>query len=276
MRTLILVAALILPSVAQAQRFIVQPTQDLRGWNEQQLATLGYQKYVTPDVGDVYVKPGDPEKAGYIWRFSPTMGRMAWIRPTQMGCATGQCGSTATAMAGGCADGSCSLPQAIRQSNWNAAPRPPLTPTQAPPTYPPTPPTAPTQPAIDLEKLAELVAAKMPRPKDGLDGKDGPPGPPGHPGPKGDPGERGPAGTPADVDALTAAVLEKMPPIVLQFLDKSGSVVQEEVFAFGEPIRFPALMVRTQNQAGTEVDRDAYPYPWGIQIKPLVVKVPAS
>lgn len=81
---------------------------------------------------------------------------------------------------------------------------------------------------IRIEQRLELLEQRQ--------GEPGPPGPAGPPGPKGDPGltgigsigprgpqgERGPAGTPANVDQIAEAVIEKLPPIHLKIDDPRG------------------------------------------------------
>ncbi|MFM9961464.1 MAG: hypothetical protein ACKV2Q_09575 [Planctomycetaceae bacterium] len=131
-----------------------------------------------------------------------------------------------------------------------------MAPVQAPqqPATPITPP-APAQPtAIDFEKLASTIVEKLatdPRFK----GPTGERGPPGEPGSKGDKGEPGVV----DQDALVAAVLAKLPPTRVQFLDGNGQVYEEMVVQPGQPIKLPPIVIENYSRDGKLRDKEAYP-----------------
>jgi hypothetical protein len=144
-------------------------------------------------------------------------------------------------------------------SGWNVAARndrPAISPTQAPAQPNPNPPqTAPAKPAeLDYEKLASTIVGKMAEDERFR----GPPGPTGQAGPA---GERGPPGEAAklDYDQLAAAVMAKLPPTRVQFLDGKGSVSQEFIYQPGEPILLPPTFVKQLDRNGKVFDEQAFP-----------------
>jgi hypothetical protein len=85
---------------------------------------------------------------------------------------------------------------------------------------------------------------------------------------KTDPTFRGENGKDAviDYDKLAEAMLAKMPPVQLQFLDRDGQVVEQETFPFGQPIRIKPIHVQNFDRSGNKVDEEFYPYPGPIRL----------
>jgi len=126
-------------------------------------------------------------------------------------------------------------------------------------------------------------------------GEKGDKGDPGEPGPQGPPGEKG---ADANDQAILIALFEKikndpkfkgdkgdkgepgefdhakMPPIVIQFTDKAGQVVEELPFQFDGKrfvAQFKPLPVEVYDANGKVSDYDEYPIPYGIKLKPIVL-----
>lgn len=81
-------------------------------------------------------------------------------------------------------------------------------------------------------------------------------------GPKGDKGESG------EFDHA------KMPPIVIQFTDKAGQVVEELPFQFDGKrfvAKFKPIPVGVYDSKGQMTDYDEYPVPFGLKLKPIAV-----
>lgn len=144
-----------------------------------------------------------------------------------------------------------------------STPRPstprPSTPRPVPPAVPPAiPPAAKPldllpDPLTAIERRLEAIEARLlavaatpgPQGPPGKDGTDGEPGPPGRDGTDGRDGEPGPQGSPGDaaeidLDALAAAVAERLPPIYFRTVNgRTGDLLAEpDAIRLGEGFTF--------------------------------------
>lgn len=103
-----------------------------------------------------------------------------------------------------------------------------------PPLLPPV--TSPPSAGENDKKLAEL-SAQLKALDDKLSTLKPVPGPPGPAGPPGKDGSPGPPGKEADLDALAAAVLRRLPPIQVQTYDYQNNPIDHETYPLGTPIR---------------------------------------
>jgi hypothetical protein len=121
-------------------------------------------------------------------------------------------------------------------------------------------PIEPDQPDImDLnlvpikEAIADLtVRVEVLEGKEATEGPVGPSGPAGPPGPPGMNGADGKDGQDAefDVDAVAQAIIEKLPPVIINLEDSHGNVAQQLTARLGEPIRLPPVRLSTLNNQG--------------------------
>lgn len=76
----------------------------------------------------------------------------------------------------------------------------------------------------------------------GLAGKDGVPG---------SNGRDGKDAEPIDINAVAAAVAQKLPPVTLNFMDKNGQVAHTQTAKLGEAFNLPPVVLNSRNADGT-------------------------